>query len=62
MPAVLRALDSPKLVLATVMWDGPAEVRALKARPDVLLIQMTLQNRHRLLQELLRLYREGSEQ
>lgn len=50
--ALVRALDSPKPVLATVMAYPDPFVDGLKARPDVQLISVTQSNRDRLVDEL----------
>ncbi len=50
--AVVCALDAPKPVLATVMAYSNVFVDALKARPDVKLIEVTVSNRNRLVTEL----------
>jgi len=50
--SLLRALDSPKPVLATVMAYADPFVDTLKTRPDVQLIEVTQSNRDRLVDEL----------
>lgn len=49
---LLRVLDSPKPVLATVMAYTDPLVDALKTRPDVQLIEVTPSNRDSLVDEL----------
>jgi nucleoside-triphosphatase len=46
--AVLAALDSPKSVLATVMAASQPWVSAIKARPGVVLVEITPANRQAL--------------
>jgi nucleoside-triphosphatase len=50
--AVLSALDSEKPVLATVMAHADPFVDALKARADVRAVEVTMENRDRLPEEL----------
>jgi nucleoside-triphosphatase len=52
--AVLAALDSPKLVLGTVMARSHPWVDAVKARPDVSLVEVTPLNRSTLPEQILR--------
>jgi nucleoside-triphosphatase len=49
---VLSALDVAKPVIATVMARGHPFVDALKARPDVQLLEVTLDSRDRLADQL----------
>lgn len=49
---VLKALDSPALVLATIMRSRFDFADALKARPDVEVITMRAENRDRLVEEV----------
>jgi nucleoside-triphosphatase len=51
--AVLAALDSPKAVLATVMARSHPWVDAIKARPMVTLVEVTLANRQVLPERIL---------
>ena len=51
--AVERALDSPKLVLGTVMARSHPWVDAVKARPDVNLVEVTTLNRGTLPEQIL---------
>ncbi len=46
--ATLAALDSPKVVLASVMAGPQPWVDAIKARSDVTLVEVTLANRQAL--------------
>lgn len=52
--AVEKALDSPKLVLATVMARSHPWVDAIKARPNVRLVEVTSLNRSTLPEQILR--------
>ena len=52
--AVLRCLDSPKPLVATVMSRSYPFVDRLKAREDVELIKVTFENRNQLVDELIR--------
>lgn len=52
--AVERALDSPKLVLGSVMARSHPWVDAIKARPDVSLVEVTRLNRSTLPEQILR--------
>lgn len=49
---LIRCLDSPKSVLATVMLRPHPFTDQLKQRSDVKLLEVTLENRHRLVNEL----------
>lgn len=51
--AVQEALDSPRVVLGTIVRRSHPFADAIKARPDVTVIQVTPANRDRLLQEVL---------
>ena len=51
--AVLAALDSPMPVVGTILSKPHPWADALKARPDVRLIPVTVENRDRLVQALL---------
>lgn len=51
--AVRLALDSPKQVLGTVMARSQPWVDAIKARPDVTLVEVTLLNRSTLPEQIL---------
>ena len=51
--AVTAALDSPKTVLATVMARSHPWVDAVKARPKVTLVEVTLANRQALPEQIL---------
>jgi nucleoside-triphosphatase len=51
--AVLAALDSPKSVLATVMARSEPWVDAVKARPEVTLIEVSRANREALPEQIL---------
>lgn len=51
--AVQMALDSPKQVLATVMARSQPWVDAIKARPDVTLVEVTPLNRSTLPEQIL---------
>jgi len=50
--AVLRAIDSPKLVLGTVMQRGDRWVDALKGHCNVTVLTVTMQNREHLFDQL----------
>jgi nucleoside-triphosphatase len=50
--AVLKAVDSPKTVLGTVMQRGNRWVDELKSRSNVVTVVVTMQNRERLLDQL----------
>jgi len=52
--AVERALGSPKLVLGTVMAGSHPWVDAIKARPEVNLVEVTTLNRSTLPEQILR--------
>jgi nucleoside-triphosphatase len=52
--AVLRAVASPKIVLATAMLGDQPWVTALKALPQVTTWEVTKKNRTRLVEEVLR--------
>lgn len=52
--AVLKAIASPKVVLATAMLDDHPWVTALKVLPQVTVWEVTKKNRDRLAAELLR--------
>jgi nucleoside-triphosphatase len=52
--AVEMALDSPKQVLGTVMARPQAWVDAIKARPNVSLVEVTTLNRSTLPEQILR--------
>ncbi len=52
--AVEASLESPKPVLASVMLGRQRWVDALKARPDVTLVQITTANRHEMPDRALR--------
>lgn len=52
--AVEASLESPKPVLASVMLGRQHWVDALKARPDVTLVQITTANRHEMPERALR--------
>ena len=52
--AVLAALDSPKLVLGTIMARPHPWVDVIKARPEVSLVEVTTLNRGTLPEEILR--------
>jgi nucleoside-triphosphatase len=52
--AVMAALESPKLVLATVMSRPHAWVDTVKARPDVATVEVTQANRQMLPEQVLR--------
>jgi nucleoside-triphosphatase len=56
--AVLRALDSGGPVLASIMLSRRPFADALKARGDVRLIHLTLENRERVLGEVIAALRE----
>lgn len=51
--AVLAALDSPMPVVGTILSKPHPWADALKARPDVRLVLVTVENRDRLVQDLL---------
>jgi nucleoside-triphosphatase len=57
--AVLAALDSPKLVLGTIMARPHPWVDAIKARPEVSLVEVTPLNRSTLPEEILRGLRQA---
>lgn len=50
--AVVRALDSDKVVLGTIGLGGDKFIRTLKEREDVLLLEVTEQNRDALVKDL----------
>ena len=52
--AVERALDSPKLVLGTIMAQAHPWVDAIKADPNVILVEVTTLNRSTLPEQILR--------
>lgn len=52
--AVLKALDSPKMVLATIKKGRGMEVGGIKRRLDVTLVEVTVGNRDRLVEEVIR--------
>jgi nucleoside-triphosphatase len=52
--AVEMALDSPKLVLGTVMARSHSWVDAIKARPNVRMVEVTTLNRSTLPEQILR--------
>lgn len=51
--ALLSALDSPKMVIATIMQKDDPLTKRIKIRADVKLFEITFENRDRLLQEIL---------
>jgi len=53
--AVLQAVQSPKMVLGTVMWQAHPWADALKRRPGVTVVLVTLANRERLLDSIVQL-------
>jgi len=57
--AVERALDSPKLVLGTVMARSHPWVDAIKARSNVSLVEVTTLNRSTLPEQILRGLRQA---
>ena len=46
--AALRALDSPNTVVGTITFGVDDFIRSVKVRPDIELIEVTLENRDRL--------------
>ncbi len=58
--AVLKAISSPKIVLATAMLDDQPWLMALKALPDVTVWEVTKPNRTRMGERVLRWLREAA--
>jgi nucleoside-triphosphatase len=56
--ALIRALDSPHLVIGTIAEKGARFIAAIKARNDVALIEVTPQNRGLLANKLLNFIRK----
>jgi nucleoside-triphosphatase THEP1 len=51
--AVLKALDSPKIVVATIQHEGNGYIFQIKNREDVKIIEVTEANRDRLVEKII---------
>jgi nucleoside-triphosphatase len=46
--AAVTALDSPNIVLGTITFGGDEFIQGIKSRPDIKIIEVTVQNRDKL--------------
>lgn len=51
--AALRALDSPNIVIGTITYGGDDFIRGIKARDDIEIHEVTLQNRDALPEQII---------